>query len=163
MLAEEKFNLIFNDNFKRIIFYCYNLCGDYQESYDIAQEVFIRASRESRLSEEGFAVRGWLYKVARNVTFDYFRRLKSRFQFLNLYQASSFYEIDFETSETYEEMHKALQKIPLIYREILYLRVMEDVPYDELSKLFELPVGTVMSRLSRGKELLKEVIENERR
>ncbi|MCK5685683.1 RNA polymerase sigma factor [bacterium] len=163
MIQEELFNEIFENNFKRIFLYCYNLCGDYEESYDIAQEVFIRASQEGRLLEEGFNVKSWLYKVARNVCFDYFRKIKSKFAFLNLYKVSPYYEIDFQTNETYEEFHQLLQELPVKYREVLYLRCIAEMPYKELAEFMDLSTGTVMSRLSRGKDLLREVMENENR
>ncbi len=161
MINEELFNEIFEHNFKRIFLYCYNLCGDYEESYDIAQEVFIRASQEVRLNEESFNVKSWLYKVARNVCFDYFRKIKSKLSFLNLYKVSPYYEIDFETNETYEEFHQLLQKLPVKYREIVYLRCVAEMSYEEISVFLNIAKGTVMSRLSRGKEILKGVMENE--
>lgn len=157
---EEIFNKIFEDNFKKIFLYCYNIIGNREESYDITQEVFIKANQEDKLYNKDFNVSSWLYKVSRNICYDYFRKIKRKFDFLKIYSVSSYYEIDFSTNDEYEEVFQYLQKIPAKYREILYLRFISELSYKEISDILQIPSGTVMSRISRGRELLKGVIKN---
>jgi RNA polymerase sigma-70 factor (ECF subfamily) len=53
----------------------------------------------------------------------------------------------------------AMAKLPHDYRVILVLRVEEDLPYDEISRILKIPRGTVMSRLARARQKLKEIFK----
>ena len=53
----------------------------------------------------------------------------------------------------------ALEKLPVEFREVLILRELEDLSYKEIARLIDIPVGTVMSRLARGRKLLEETLK----
>jgi RNA polymerase sigma-70 factor (ECF subfamily) len=56
-------------------------------------------------------------------------------------------------------VNQALEEIPIGYREVLVMRELEDLSYKEIAAIAGIPIGTVMSRLARGRELLRRVIE----
>jgi len=60
-------------------------------------------------------------------------------------------------------VNQALEDLPVGYREVIVMREIEDMSYKEISSVAGIPIGTVMSRLSRGRELLKASIENRMR
>jgi RNA polymerase sigma-70 factor (ECF subfamily) len=55
-------------------------------------------------------------------------------------------------------VRKALEELPIEFREVLIMREMEDLSYKEISAIAELPIGTVMSRLARGRKRLRELL-----
>jgi RNA polymerase sigma-70 factor (ECF subfamily) len=56
-------------------------------------------------------------------------------------------------------VNQALEELPLAFREVLVMREIEDLSYKEIAAVASIPIGTVMSRLSRGRELLRESLE----
>jgi RNA polymerase sigma-70 factor (ECF subfamily) len=63
-------------------------------------------------------------------------------------------------SATRKLVNQALEELPVGYREVIVMREIEDLSYKEIASIAGIPMGTVMSRLARGRELLKQVIEN---
>ena len=57
-------------------------------------------------------------------------------------------------------VNQALEELPVSYREVIVMREIEDLTYKEIASIAGIPIGTVMSRLARGRELLKRAIEN---
>ncbi|MDD2717829.1 MAG: RNA polymerase sigma factor [Candidatus Wallbacteria bacterium] len=155
---EEQFEQVFNLYFRKIMFYCLHLVRDEAESFDIAQEVFVKAAQEERFLAEGFQVKPWLYKVARNECLMFFREWKKYLSFLNLYRNSEYHEDYLEKNERYEELNKSLDKLPKKLKSILYLKYYEDLSYEEIAEIEQVPVGTVRSRLAYAKEQLKKEI-----
>lgn len=63
-------------------------------------------------------------------------------------------------AETQKLLHKALNAVPPVFRETLILKELEEFSYKEIASITHVPVGTVMSRLARGRALLKKALEN---
>ncbi|MDD2715590.1 MAG: RNA polymerase sigma factor [Candidatus Wallbacteria bacterium] len=158
---DEAFKMLFDLYFDRITRYCLHLTGEPDESFDIAQEVLIKASLEEALYSDGFQIRAWLYRVARNACLSYFRELKKKFRFLNMYRVEESNSETIERNLEYERINRLLSKIPPKFRNVLYLRFYEDMSYEEIAEVEKIPVGSVKSRLSFAKEYLAEVLKNE--
>ncbi len=138
-----------------------------QDAEDLVQEAYLRAFKFF----EGFHgqdSRNWLLKIVRN-TF-YSRLPQLRKQAL----ASSFDEaFEIESSEEYNPeaiilryvdqqlLKQALLELPLEYREVIVLRELEDLSYKEIAELVGVPIGTIMSRLARGRKRLQQQLANE--
>ena len=60
-------------------------------------------------------------------------------------------------------VNQALEELPVAYREVIVMREIEDLSYKEIASIAGIPTGTVMSRLSRGREMLKRAIETRMR
>lgn len=134
-----------------------------QTAEDIVQEVFIELfSMKRQHFENDSKVRSWLLKVATNKTLNYLKREK-KFS----YVASDFFdnidtnlqtnpEAQLTEKELIQEIKKALKSLPDGFREVVLLYYYTGLTYDEISRILNIPLGTVKSRLSRAASLLRK-------
>jgi len=138
---------------------------DYQEAIDVTQEVFIKAMRERRFFDEEFKMKAWLYRVTSNLCFNLRRDRKRRSAILETIPKPRKTEaIQLETvfaDEQQGEILQAMGRLTENHRKILMLRYYSDLSYAEISDALGIKLGTVMSRLSRAKRNLMEVLDGE--
>jgi RNA polymerase sigma-70 factor, ECF subfamily len=131
------------------------------DAEDLVQETFMQAWKSFDHYEAGTNCRAWLYKIMFN-KLDHYRRKKYT-------QAKYFQEADDEAvfinskytppvSEflTDDEVIRALVKLPEHYREVVLLTDVHEFSYKEAAQILNIPIGTVMSRLSRARNQLKK-------
>jgi RNA polymerase sigma-70 factor (ECF subfamily) len=135
---------------------------DYQEAVDVTQEVFIKAMRENRFFDEDFKMKAWLFRVTSNLCFNIVRDRKRRGGILDRMVRPSSVEPNQFTKISHDENNQRvlskLEKLNDKHREILYLRYYSDLSYAEIAETLDIQLGTVMSRLSRAKCRLMEVM-----
>ena len=136
---------------------------DHQEAYDLVQEVFIKAMRESRLFDDEFKIKAWLFRVTTNLCFNQVRNRKRRGALLDTMMKPEAVGADqFKTvfeGEQRGEVMAALDELSDDHREILVLRYYDDLSYTEISDVLKIKLGTVMSRLSRARLRLMDVMK----
>jgi len=136
---------------------------DYQEAVDVTQEVFIKAMRESRFFDPDFKMKAWLFRVTSNLCFNIVRDRKRRGGLLDRMVKVTSIEADqvsrIARNETQQTLLGQLNKLNEKHREILYLRYYSDLSYAEIAETLDIQLGTVMSRLSRAKGRLMEVMD----
>ena len=135
------------------------LAGDRARAEDIVQEVYLQAWKSFHRFTPGTNCRAWLFKILMN-TMHHQRR--KWFQFRSVQEEGT----DMENIVAYapaipekvtdEEVLRALDRVPAEFRTVVVLADVEEFSYKEISHLLEIPIGTVMSRLSRGRKLLRE-------
>jgi RNA polymerase sigma-70 factor, ECF subfamily len=134
------------------------------DAEDIVQDAFLRAfsAFESFRGEEPKA---WLLAIVRNTTLTWLKRSKgSQMAFDDLperenpREPSPGPEAQLLASCDRDQVRNALQQLPPDFREALILRELEGLSYREIATLAGVPMGTVMSRLSRGREWLKRLL-----
>jgi RNA polymerase sigma factor (sigma-70 family) len=133
------------------------LTGSDQDAQDVVQEALLRAFRFFG----GFAgenARAWLLTIVRNTAYNLLGKRKPD---LSLQDDPGECTQDGPEEQCLarvelEEMRRCLRALPLEYREPLLLREMEGLSYKEIASALELPIGTVMSRLARGRERLRQ-------
>jgi len=139
---------------------------DYQEAIDVTQEVFIKAMHEDRFFEPEFKMKAWLYRVTSNLCFNLRRNRKRRSAILEtLPKPRKAEPVQFErvfADERQGEIFEAMEQLTENHRKILMLRYYSDLSYAEISETLGIKLGTVMSRLSRAKRNLMEVIGDRR-
>jgi RNA polymerase sigma-70 factor (ECF subfamily) len=137
---------------------------DYEEAIDVAQEVFIKALREQRFFNPDFKMKAWLYRVTSNLCFNLVRDRKRRSAILETYprkNATDARQVDkVMATEQEREIKGALSNLSENHRKILILRYYSDLSYSEIAGVLEIKLGTVMSRLSRAKRSLVEVLSD---
>lgn len=142
---------------------CYVL-KDYQEATDVVQEVFIKAMREPRFFEDDFKMKAWLFRVTSNLCFNIRRDRRRRAAILETVQAPTSFAADqvdaVFSGEKQEHVLAALDHVSDNHKQILMLRYYEDLSYAEIADALDIKLGTVMSRLSRAKGQLMEVMDD---
>lgn len=136
------------------------LTMSHQDADDLVQETYMQAWKSFERYEPGTNCRAWLYKILFN-KYDHHRRKKYT-------QAKYFQEADefaFDNSVytapipehlTDQEVISALSKLPEHYRSVVLLADVHEFDYKEVAAILEIPIGTVMSRLSRARGQLKK-------
>jgi RNA polymerase sigma-70 factor (ECF subfamily) len=148
--------------------YIYRMLNNYDASLDVTQEVFIKVynSLERYSSEYKFST--WLYRIAHNAAIDYMRRNSVSQQSLETENADGTYQLQIEStqpnpeqererSEWRKEIETVVKCLPQVYRELILLRHAQDLSYDEIAEITNLPLGTVKNRLFRAREMMREI------
>jgi RNA polymerase sigma-70 factor (ECF subfamily) len=138
---------------------------DQDEAYDVVQETYIRAIRESRIFDPEFRMKAWLFRVTKNLCLNQVRNTTRRAAIL---QANP--QPDRQESEQWQKMFEGEQEILMMetldklsddHREILVLRYYDELSYAEIAQVLDIKLGTVMSRLSRARQKIQEILPSE--
>jgi RNA polymerase, sigma-24 subunit, RpoE len=165
------FEKLIEDYQNRVFSYCYQLTGNHDNAQDLAQDVFIQAynSLKSFRREADFGT--WLRRIALNKWINHQRKNKlitislnepvgSGKEFAREVAASEESPVEkIEQAEFLELVWKALGRLSLEFRQVLILRDMEEYSYEEIAGLLECSLGTVKSRLNRGRKYIRAEIE----
>ena len=137
------------------------LIGNPSDAEDIVQEAFLRALRffEGFRGGDG---RAWLLKIVRNTSYSWVRKNRPA-QLTDEFDetihsdesASENAEMKLLSRAESERVKKALEELPLTFREVLVLREIEGLSYKEISEVTGVAMGTVMSSLSRARQRLR--------
>ena len=135
------------------------LTRDPTDADDVVQEAYMRAIRFFDGFHGGDS-RAWLLKIVRNTCYTWLRKNRPREIVYELdeeqHEASTGDpEIVLQESVDRQLVRKLLDELPAEYREIVVLRDIEGLSYKEISAVTEMPLGTVMSRLSRARKRLQ--------
>ncbi|MGC1187273.1 MAG: sigma-70 family RNA polymerase sigma factor [Candidatus Acidiferrales bacterium] len=148
------------------------LVGDTAEAADIAQEVFLKAFRGLGHFRQGSSLRTWLYRIAVR------EALNARRWWWRHHRHQTSLEVECqdrphtieiadpaespldlaESSETRQMVWSGLRQIPAVFRGAVILRDLEGLSYEEVAEVLDVSVGTVKSRILRGRQALREVL-----
>lgn len=139
------------------------LTGDDEEARDLAQDVLLRLHKGLSKYREG-NFEGWLYRTTVNAFRDRLRKRKRlREDVLEIEPPSmrtrGIVEEEVQQGELHDEVQKALVKLPPEYREAVVLRDLQGRSYEEIADILGVPAGTVRSRIHRGREQLRQLLE----
>ena len=136
------------------------LLRDAHDAEDAVQDAFLRAIRHFE-GFRGVDGRAWLLSIVRNTCFTRLRGRPSRSESVefdeeihSLGEAVPGPEVDLARKAATESVHEGLQRLPVEFREVLVLRELEGMSYKEIAQVTGVPIGTVMSRLARGRKQL---------
>jgi RNA polymerase sigma factor (sigma-70 family) len=135
-----------------------------QDAQDIVQESYLRAFKFFG-GFQGGDPRAWLLKIVRNTSYTFLEKnrpasLAEEFDEKVHATETGPPDVESEMVRTVESrmLHEALDELPVNFREVLVLRELEGLSYKEIAELVNIPIGTVMSSLARGRERLREVL-----
>jgi RNA polymerase sigma-70 factor (ECF subfamily) len=144
--------------YKEAIFQiCLGFSRNLSDAEDLAQDVYLRACRNVGKIHSPYAVKEWLFRVARNTCLDHQkkRRVIQMLQrrVLNPRASTGLGESLHltEREERLKALKQAINRLPRKLREVFVLRLYGDASYQELARTLEIKEGTVMSRLSRAR------------
>lgn len=168
--TREEFEALALEHFDALYNTAMRLTRNPGEAQDLVQETFLKAYRFFHRFEPGTNIKAWLFTILRNTYINAYRKASRQQQQVDFDQVAPFYADPSATSEwtnrgSVEEMlhhlvqddvKRALEALPDEYRMVILLADLEDFAYKEIADIVGCPVGTVMSRLFRGRRLLRK-------
>lgn len=152
---------------------CYRMLGNRHDAEEIAQEAFIRAYLNIQSFKQEHKFSTWLYRIATNLCIDRLRRKKPDYYLdaevsgtdgLTLYSQipskDRLPDVEVENMELQENIQQAIYRLPEKYRSVIILKYVEDLSLNEISEIMNLPLGTVKTRIHRGREALRKQLRN---
>jgi RNA polymerase sigma-70 factor (ECF subfamily) len=150
------------------------ICGilrNPNDAADVTQEVFLKAFRGIRAFRHGSSLKTWLYRIAVRESLNYRRWFWRHLRFqssIEEEQQEGFAELEdgrispfeeFASHEIQQVVQRALGEVPAVFRAAVILRDLEGLSYEEVSEVLDISVGTVKSRILRGRRMLREILE----
>jgi RNA polymerase sigma-70 factor (ECF subfamily) len=149
------------------------MLGDTADAADSTQEVFLKAFRGIRSFRRGSSLKTWLYRIAVREALNnrrWFKRHLQKNVSIDAEPEEGFAPVEVQdtAASPYEQMatheiqaavQEALQQIPEVFRGAVILRDLEGLSYEEVAEVLDCSVGTVKSRILRGRRTLKELLE----
>lgn len=155
--------------------YIYRMLNDYEEAVDLAQETFVRVFRAADRYQTTFAFSTYIYRIATNLAISELRKRKRRklFSMTGLFQSKDgdqpmefnppdsrpLIDETLVDEERRAAVSRAIGTLPDKYRAPLVLRDVEGKAYEEIAQILDMNEGTVKSRISRARGLLKEKLK----
>lgn len=149
------FNTIYNS--------AYRITGNKADAEDLVQDVFLSAYKSFHQFESGTNCRAWLFKILKNTFINKIKKAGREAKQVRELGSSAVREFNSSTPVDKgldETIQNALNRLPEEFRMAIVLCDVEGFSYQEISEIMECPVGTVRSRISRGRQLLTEDLVN---
>ena len=166
----KSYNLLVHRYRDKLIRYLYGFTGDLDDAEDLVQETFLKVYIKKDSYREIAKFSTWLYTIAGNLAKTDLRKIKRRktgtFSSLKKSDGREFEPpelIDDRKNNSVDENEEKIIKESLLeleedFRNIIILRENQELSYDIISKILKLPLGTVKSRINRGKLKLREIL-----
>jgi RNA polymerase sigma-70 factor (ECF subfamily) len=145
--------------------YARALVRDQAFADDLVQDALTRALSKAHLWQEGTDLRAWLFTILHNQYVNYVRRGVREGTAVALNET----EMKLTTGPTQQgrlqlrDLDRALAKLPIEQRQVILLIGMEGMSYEEVATMMDVPVGTIRSRLSRGRDALRTLMDEDSR
>lgn len=173
---KEKYDRIFEEEFlpqiDALYTFAYHLTYNEEDANDLVQETYLKAYRFIDKYIEGTNAKAWLFKILKNVFINQYRRrskqpTKVDYEEIITYQDeedtkySSYMDLREEMFQDMmgDEVTNAINALPVDFRVVILLCDVEGFTYEEISKIIDIPIGTVRSRLHRARNMLKEKLK----
>jgi RNA polymerase sigma-70 factor (ECF subfamily) len=149
---------------RKIYNFAYRLTGNPDDAHDLVQEVLLRVRRGLASYQPG-SFEGWLWRITRNAFLDDVRRKKRRPTAplpddVDRWDRASSDSADVEYARISlgDDIQKALLELPIDFREAVVLCDVVGLSYEEIAAAVAVPIGTVRSRIHRGRKMLKDLL-----
>ena len=153
--------------------YCFYLTGSKEEGNDLFQETWLKAFTKIKTYSDDYSFKNWLLSIASNTYKDWYRKQKRWSKKIKSYFKSDRMDKEMEsipsnqnlpeeeyiTKDTSNELKELVIKLKTHYKEVIILYYFEEKSIKEISFILSIPEGTVKSRLSQAKKILKQRME----
>jgi len=140
-----------------------------EDAEDLVQETTTKAFSAFDRFEKGTNFRAWIFKILTNTFINNYYRVRDRDKLPSLdeMEEESLFQPVFEgispeqallNTLTKEDIQKAIDVIPIDFKSVVILNLVEGFSYKETAEILEIPIGTVMSRLHRGRKILQKLL-----
>ncbi|GAA5221430.1 sigma-70 family RNA polymerase sigma factor [Membranihabitans marinus] len=153
--------------------FAYHLAFNEDDAKDLVQETFMKAFKALDSYEPGTNAKAWLFKILKNAYINQYRKKIRRpitvdyedylgYQELEEQGNVDFFDLRVEIFDNLmgDEVTFAVNSLPVDFRAVILLCDIENFTYEEISKIIDVPIGTVRSRLHRARNMLKEKLAN---
>ena len=159
MTRDERFETEALPHLRALYGTAYRMTGNAFDAEDLVQETFLRAYRGFDRYEAGTNIRAWLFTILHRVRTDAFRRAGRSPRTVELVDEGPAVPAPQEAlASGAEDIERALRALPEVFRVAVLLRDVEDLSYEEIAGALDVPIGTVMSRIHRGRALLRAAL-----
>ena len=159
---------LLRDNYSMMRAVCWRILSNESDADDATQNAMMAIVKNFSSFDERSAFSTWAYRIATNAALDELRRRRRRPLTLLRQDngetpdiADQRSEDQFSHIDAHDELSSALALIPEEYRVALVLRDVADLDYEEISHILDVPIGTVRSRIARGRGRLAGILGNE--
>lgn len=152
---------------------CFRMLGNRHEVEDMAQEAFVRAYVNIHSFNTQMKFSTWLYRIATNLCIDRIRKKKPDYYLdaeiagtdgLDMYSQvaadTQKPEDEVESLELQETIQREILKLPEKYRSVIVLKYIEELSLKEISEILDMPIGTIKTRIHRGREALRKQLSH---
>jgi RNA polymerase sigma-70 factor (ECF subfamily) len=158
---------------KRIFGFIFRMVRDEEVAVELTQDFFIKIYRVLSRYNFEYKFSTWAYRICYNLVIDHIRKNQAHIESLDSDVVTTRQMVDSDNyvsddgfeilarAEVREYTWEIVNRIPLKYRELILLRYIQGLKYDEIADITELPVGTVKNRIFKAKEILKMEIEKD--
>jgi RNA polymerase sigma-70 factor (ECF subfamily) len=137
----------------------YRITRNMADAEDLVQETYLRAFRAFRGYTAGTNIRAWLFTILYRVRTDQLRRMGRSPRTVTIFDDGPAVAPAQDTfANGHEDVARALSEVPEVFRTAVLLRDVQEFSYDEIAKILDIPIGTVMSRIHRGRALLRKAL-----
>ena len=134
----------------------YSWCHNPALADDLVQDAMVKALKNTRQLKNTAAIKGWLSKILANCWYDYLRTTKETVDLDNLpYEESSSEGDEHEQQDIVSRVRAMIATLPVGQRQVITLVDLAGFSYIEIAEILEIPIGTVMSRISRARGALR--------
>ncbi len=158
---------------KKIFGFIYRMVRDDEVAVELTQDFFIKIYNVMAKYNFQYKFSTWAYRICYNLVIDYVRKNQTQVDSLDddsVSQRQMMASENYESEDGFvrlarEEMNhyvwKAVDNIPMKYKELILLRYLQGLKYDEIAEVTSLPVGTVKNRIFKAKEILKTEMDKD--
>lgn len=168
----QAFNVLIEMYQSKVIHFAYSMLSDYEDACDASQEAFIKIYKSLGAFRGDSKFSTWVYRITKNVCTDYLRKKKGKIVSideekddepkLEIIDTSKNPENISIQNETTKIVRDALKQLDESSRTIITMFDIEGASYDEISKIMDIPMGTVKSRLNRARDKLRKILSEKR-
>ena len=138
------------------------------DAKDLVQEAYLKALRGFASFQPGTNFRAWMFRILKNTFLSSRSQVEHRMTVaMDSEEDSSMQPITSATPESLllgrcgiDEVQRAIEQLPVIFREVILLCDVEEASYREIADILSIPIGTVMSRLARARKLVRESLRS---
>lgn len=156
---QERYSAIIGRYQEKLLRYARNLVGDDHKAADIVQDAFIKAFVNLRGFDTKKKFSSWIYRIVHNEAMNAVKRHRKELPMDESFDVPSGESIEdaYASQETADRVEACLKELPVAYSEPLALHYIDGKSYEEMSDILRMPMGTIATRMRRGKLLMKTI------
>ncbi len=153
--------------------FAYHLTYNEEDANDLVQETYMKAYRFIENYKEGTNAKAWLFKILKNAFINQYRKKSKQPTKVDYEEVINFHDEEDTQYSSYMDMREemfqdmmgdevtnAINSLPVDFRVVILLCDIEGFTYEEISRIIDIPIGTVRSRLHRARNMLKEKLNS---